>query len=170
MEPLCIGSTNLDAASRASSSLGEENDQGASTHKEDIKGSPVHEEEAAVGEEDPLQTLKKEARGNSVPQRSEKWALQVSEGLLVANWDAEGMEELQDLSREKGDDQIQYGKLEGQKALNILEGSVAEMDEDEDCSPEFRVQIPHNWRTRGEELPLSVKVRRQHSLEGYFLQ
>ncbi|KAJ7316615.1 hypothetical protein JRQ81_002777 [Phrynocephalus forsythii] len=129
---------------QASSSSVEKNERGASTQKEDTKGSAVYKEEAVVGEESHLQILKKEARGNSIPQRSEKWALQVSE-------------ELQDLSKEKGIDQTHDSKLEGQKVLNLLEESVGQMEEDGDCSPEFMVQIPHNWRTLSREALLSVK-------------
>ncbi|XP_078241672.1 bromodomain-containing protein 8 isoform X2 [Pogona vitticeps] len=157
MEPLCISSTNLEPAPQTFSSSGEQNERGASTHKEGIKRSLVHKDEEAVGEESPLQILKREARGNSVPQRSEKWALQVSEGPVLVNWKAEGIEELQDLRKEKGDYQVQDSKCEGQKVLNILEESVGEMKEDEEYSPEHMVQIPHYWRTLGEEVPLNVK-------------
>uniref|UniRef100_A0A670HRT2 Bromodomain containing 8 n=1 Tax=Podarcis muralis TaxID=64176 RepID=A0A670HRT2_PODMU len=136
MEPLCIGSTYLAQGPQAPCSAGELPGRGLLDHEGDVKGSVIHqEEEVAKGSQ--LQVLKKRATS----QGRGKLAFQVSEGLPVMNWEAEGMEEQQDLCEESGDSQIQDDNPDGglgKKMPHSFVESAGETDED-DYSLEMRL-------------------------------
>ncbi|XP_032996395.1 bromodomain-containing protein 8 isoform X8 [Lacerta agilis] len=154
MEPLCIGSTYLAQGPQALCSAGEQPGRGLLDHEGDIKGTLIHpEEEVAKGSQ--LQVLKKRAtsqgRGNL--------ALQVSEGLPVMNWEAEGMEEQQDLCEVSGDSQIQDDNPDGdleKKVLHSLVASAGETDED-DYSLELTNDTSFSWRTLKDGMPQNVE-------------
>ncbi|XP_034961782.2 bromodomain-containing protein 8-like [Zootoca vivipara] len=154
MEPLCIGSTYLAQGPQGLCSAGEQPGTGLLDHEGDMKGSLIHqEEEVAKGNQ--LQVLKK----RTTSQGRGKLAFQVSEGLPVMNWEAEGMEEQQDLCEESGDSQIQDDNPDEElekKTLQSLVESAGETDED-DYSLELTNDTSFNWRTPKDGMPQNVE-------------
>nr|XP_028574368.1 bromodomain-containing protein 8 isoform X5 [Podarcis muralis] len=154
MEPLCIGSTYLAQGPQAPCSAGELPGRGLLDHEGDVKGSVIHqEEEVAKGSQ--LQVLKKRATS----QGRGKLAFQVSEGLPVMNWEAEGMEEQQDLCEESGDSQIQDDNPDGglgKKMPHSFVESAGETDED-DYSLELTNDISFSWRTLKDGVPQNLE-------------
>ncbi|XP_028574371.2 bromodomain-containing protein 8 isoform X9 [Podarcis muralis] len=154
MEPLCIGSTYLAQGPQAPCSAGELPGRGLLDHEGDVKGSVIHqEEEVAKGSQ--LQVLKKRATS----QGRGKLAFQVSEGLPVMNWEAEGMEEQQDLCEESGDSQIQEDNPDGglgKKMPHSFVESAGETDED-DYSLELTNDTSFSWRTLKDGVPQNLE-------------
>lgn len=156
MEPLCIGSTYLTQGPDAFCSAGEQKEGGNVTHKVGTSGSSYAREEN-VEEESQLQIFKEHA--------GENWALQVSERLPDTSWEAEGVQEVQDLCEEAEDSLTWDSKIQaidrdsGKKMLHILVKSEGEMDEEEEeYSLDLINQTSFSWKTLDEEVPQSVQV------------
>ncbi|XP_053145579.1 bromodomain-containing protein 8 isoform X3 [Hemicordylus capensis] len=160
MEPLSIGSTYLAQGSQTLSA-GEQKGWEDLTHRRGTWGSSIPKEEK-VGEESQLQVLKEKAGERAAPKGKENLALQVS-GLPIRSWEAEEMEELQDLCEETGDSPTQCSRLKtidrdsGEKVLHVLVESTEGRDEDEEYSFELMNRTSFTWRTLEEEFPKSIK-------------